>query len=73
LKLQDVITDIKPNLSDAESQELDEHLTEYGDIFALDSNDYRQTDKVYHHIDMGEAQPTNQTLRRLPGKIGKCG
>jgi hypothetical protein len=55
----------KPNLSNAESQELEELLTEYSDIFAMDSDDYRLTDRVYHHIDMGEARP-RQPPRRLP-------
>jgi hypothetical protein len=50
LKLQDVISVAKPNLSDAESRELEE-LTEHLGIFAMDSEDCRRTDKVYHHID----------------------
>jgi hypothetical protein len=30
----------KPNLSDAGSRDLEELLTEYGDIFAVDSDDH---------------------------------
>jgi hypothetical protein len=45
----------KPNMSDGESQELEELLTEYGDIFAMDSDDYEQTDRVYHCTDTGQA------------------
>jgi hypothetical protein len=37
--LQDVIAGAKPNLSDNESREMEE-LTEYGDIFAMDSDYY---------------------------------
>jgi hypothetical protein len=55
LKLQDVTVAAKPNLSDGKSRELKELLTEYGDIFAIKSDDYGWTDKVYHHIDKGEA------------------
>jgi hypothetical protein len=43
-KLQDVIAAAKPNLSNAESQEL-EQLTEYRDIFAMDSDDYGRTNR----------------------------
>jgi hypothetical protein len=42
-----------------------ELLTEYEDIFALKSDDYGRTNRVYHCIDMGQAQPICQTLRRL--------
>jgi hypothetical protein len=38
-KLQDVIAAIRPNLSDAGSQVLEE-LTEHGDIFAMESDTY---------------------------------
>jgi hypothetical protein len=47
-----VIAAAKPNLSDAESQELEE-LTEYRDIFAMKRDDYGWTDRGYHGIDMG--------------------
>jgi hypothetical protein len=41
-KLQDVIAAAKPNLGDAESHELEKVLTEYRDIFAMDTDDYRR-------------------------------
>jgi hypothetical protein len=44
---------------------LEELLTEYRDIFAMKSSDCGQTDRVYHHTDMGEARPICQPLRRL--------
>jgi hypothetical protein len=50
-KLQDVITAAKQNLCDTESRELGELLTEYGDVFTMDSDDYGRTDRVYHSID----------------------
>jgi hypothetical protein len=34
-------------------------------IFATKSSDYGQTDRVYHHIDTGEAWLFQQPLRRL--------
>jgi hypothetical protein len=55
MMLQDMITAARPNLGNAESQELEELLTEYGDIFAMKGDDYRWTNRVYHHIDKGEA------------------
>jgi hypothetical protein len=66
LKLQNVIAGIKPNLSDAESRELEELLTEYGVIFVMKSADYDRTKRVYHCIDMGEARPICQPSSRLP-------
>jgi hypothetical protein len=45
-KFRDAIAAARPNLSDAESRDLEELLTEYGDIFAIDSDDYGWTDKV---------------------------
>jgi hypothetical protein len=56
----------KPHLSNREFQELGELLAEYENIFAVDSEDRRQTNKVYHHIDMGDVQPVRQPARRLP-------
>jgi hypothetical protein len=40
LMLQHVVAATRPHLSNGESQELEELLTEYEDIFALDSEDY---------------------------------
>jgi hypothetical protein len=56
------MTSVRPNLVDAESPELKHLLTEYGDIFAVNNDDYRQTNRMYHRMDMGEAPPP----RRLP-------
>jgi hypothetical protein len=67
-KLQDVIA-ARPNLSDTESWEL-EKLTEYGDIFATKSDDYRWTDKLYHRLDSGVARPIRQPRRSSPKQ--KC-
>jgi hypothetical protein len=46
LKLQDVIAATKPNLSGAESRELEELLTAYGEILSIKSDDYGWTDSV---------------------------
>jgi hypothetical protein len=43
---------------------LEELLTEYRDIFAVDSEDYRWTNRVYHCVDKGEAQLICQSPRR---------
>jgi hypothetical protein len=66
LKLQNVIAATRPNLSDAESQEFNELLTEYGDIFRMMSNNYGRTNRVHHLIDMGETRPIHQPPRTLP-------
>jgi hypothetical protein len=53
-KLQDVFAAARPAPSDNETRELEELITEYRDIFATKSSDYRRTDRVYHHINTGE-------------------
>jgi hypothetical protein len=55
----------RPNFSDAESRVLEE-LTEYGDIFAMKSDDCGPTDRMYHFIDTAEPRPIRQLPRRLP-------
>jgi hypothetical protein len=47
-------------------QDLEELLTEYGDVFAMDNNDYGRMDRVYHRIDTGEARPIRPLSRRIP-------
>jgi hypothetical protein len=66
LKFEDVIAAARLNLSDAESRELEELLTEYRHIFAMKSDNYGQTIRVYHRIDTGDTQWTHQPSRRLP-------
>jgi hypothetical protein len=44
---------------------MEELLTEYRDIFVVDSDDYGWTNRVYHCVDTGEAQLICQSPRRL--------
>jgi hypothetical protein len=60
-----VIAAARPNPSDADSEDLEEPLTEYGDIFVTKSDDNGRTDRMYHHIGMGETRPLHQPPRRL--------
>jgi hypothetical protein len=64
-KFQDVIAAARPHLSDAESLELAELLTDYGDIFTMQSDDYGRTDRVYHRMDTGKRRTIHQPQRRL--------
>jgi hypothetical protein len=50
-------------------------FTKYKDVFVTKSSKYRQTNRVYHHINNAEAQPILQSLRRLllTGKAGRSG
>jgi hypothetical protein len=45
----------RTNLSSAESREMEELLAHNRDIFATKSDDYGRTNRVYHHMDTGEA------------------
>jgi hypothetical protein len=49
-KLQDVVVVARPNLSNGEILEFEEVLKEFEGIFAMDSDDYRWTKRVYHRI-----------------------
>jgi hypothetical protein len=64
--LQEMIVAARPNLGVEEIRELEDLVTEHEDVFATQSSDYRRTDRVYHHIDTGEARPIRQPPRRLP-------
>jgi hypothetical protein len=64
-ELQNMIAAAKHNLSDSESRELEELLTEYGDVFAMDRDDYGRTDRVHHSINTGGTQPIRQPPRSL--------
>jgi hypothetical protein len=65
-KLQDIPDAARPPLSNGEFQDLEELLAVYEDIFAVGSEDYGRTNKVYHRIDTGDARPIRQPLRRQP-------
>jgi hypothetical protein len=65
-KLQDVTEAARPHLSNGEFRELEELLAEYKDTFAVDNEDHRRTNKVYHRIDTGDERPIRQPPRRLP-------
>jgi hypothetical protein len=56
-KFQDMIEAARPNLSDAEFQELEQHLIQYRDIFVMKSGDYGRTDQVCNRIHTGDARP----------------
>jgi hypothetical protein len=63
--LQWVVSSVKPNLSTKEAQKMGEFISEFQDIFATESDDYGQTDKLYHHTDTSDAHPIHQHPNRL--------
>jgi hypothetical protein len=65
-KLKDTTKAVRPHLSNGEFQELEEFLAEYEDIFAVDIEDHRQTNKVYRRIDTGDARSICQPPKRMP-------
>lgn len=71
-KFQDAMAAARPDLSDAESKALEELLIEYADIFAMKSDNYGWTDRLYHSIDTGEARPICQhSEEAFPTKTGR--
>jgi hypothetical protein len=59
-----VIAAARTNLSAAESRDFEEPLTEYGDNFAMKSDDCGRTETMYHRTDKGEARPIHLPPRR---------
>jgi hypothetical protein len=51
-----VVAAARENLSDKETRQLEELITEYEDAFATKGSDYGRTHRVYHCID-GKARP----------------
>jgi hypothetical protein len=45
---------------------LEELITEYEELFAMESSDCGRTDRMYHLIDTVEVRPIRQSTRRLP-------
>ena len=41
-------------------------VTQYADVFALDSSELGTTDVVEHHIHTGDSPPVRQAVRRTP-------
>jgi hypothetical protein len=68
-----VIAAVRPNLGEAECRELEELLNEYGDIFAMDNDEYERDDRMYHRIDTVEARPIRPLQRSLPNKEADVG
>jgi hypothetical protein len=66
--LQDMIEAARPNLGAEEIRELEDLVTEYEDVFAMQSGDYGRTNRVYHRMNIGEARPIRQPPRRLLAK-----
>jgi hypothetical protein len=65
-KLQDITEAARPHLSNREFQDLEEFLTEYEDIFSVDSENNGRTKKVYLRIDTGDARPIRNPLKGCP-------
>jgi hypothetical protein len=64
--LKEVIAGARPKLSHREAQVLEEFIANYQDVFETKSGDHGRTEKVYHRIDTGDAQPIRQPPHRLP-------
>jgi hypothetical protein len=64
-KLKEVTVAARPNLRDAESRDLDELLTVYGDFVAMNNNEGR-TERMYHPYKYGRGQPICQIPMKFP-------
>ena len=53
-------------LSPAQLQQLQDFLTSYADIFAMDTSELGTTPVVTHSINTGEQTPIRQPIRRMP-------
>lgn len=57
---------ISDSLTDSESQECQELIARYQDIFSTGSTDIGSTYKVHHHIELTDPTPFKQKYRRIP-------
>ncbi len=64
--LTDLFTRSCTHLSEAESAVLANLLTEYQDVFAKDDLDLGKFSPIKHRIDVGDAKPVRQGIRRTP-------
>ena len=56
----------RSSLQDEECTALDTLMTEYADIFAVNSAEIGRTDLVHHQINTGDSAPVKQQARRIP-------
>jgi hypothetical protein len=61
-----VILDAKSNLYATETQAHEEFIAEFQDVFAINVDGFGRTDRVFHRIVTGNAQPIRQPPHRLP-------
>jgi hypothetical protein len=64
-QVQDLIVAARPDLINEEIWDLEGLFSDYEGVFVMKGSVYRWTDGVYYRIDVGEAQPIRQPLRRL--------
>jgi hypothetical protein len=63
---------LRPNLSNEETQELDELITEYEDVYATENSDYGWTEcTTYRHWSRPDSSATHEYAPL--GKTGKVG
>ena len=56
----------RSTLHGEECTELDTLMTEYANIFAVNSAEIGRTDLVHHQINTGDSAPVKQPARRIP-------
>jgi hypothetical protein len=66
-----MIVAARRNLSDVESRELQELLSEYGDMFVMMNGDYGRINRVFDPVGTGAARPMRQQPRR-PAFLSKA-
>ena len=64
--IETLMKDVHPSLSETTVAELQKLLMSYQDVFSKSEIDLGLTTIVKHRIDIGEARPFRQQLRRFP-------
>jgi len=64
--LQKLIDDADDSIPENTCLALEAILVKHADVFSQDENDLSKTNVIMHYIDMGEARPVRQPLRRYP-------
>jgi hypothetical protein len=64
--LQDLLEDSAKELDPSERGKLAERLTEFQDVFARSEFDFGNLTALEHEIDIGDAHPIEERMRRTP-------
>ena len=64
--IQKIISEVHPDVTSEQKEQLKSLLNQYSDILSVNEYDMGLTDMIQHEIDTGSERPVRQQLRRTP-------